>query len=316
MLEDLRGKTFLVTGATGFLGSHLADRLRQIPDSRLILLSRGPGPARRSDRETWVTASLPELDTATWHDAGLEVVDVVFHLGAFTPKSPSEADDRARVYDDNLIGTRALIESLPAPPGVFLLASTLDVYAPPGEGVVLSEDSPLGPTSLYGASKLFCERLVAGWARGAGCRHAVLRYGHVYGPGEASYRKLIPETIRQLLRGEPPVLYGDGSALRDYLYVGDAVEATLRAAATDLSGVGPVNIVRGESRSIRDVVTILAGITHFGGEVEYREGSPAGLSLRFDAGRMRASLGDWPFVPLERGLELEVDCMRGLPSRS
>jgi nucleoside-diphosphate-sugar epimerase len=245
----------------------------------------------------------------TWRAAGFGDIDLVFHLGGFTPKAASQADDVARVYEDNLIGTRALIESLPTPPGRFLYASTLDVYAAPRDGERLDEGSRLGPSGLYGASKLFCEQLVAAWARRAGCACTVLRYGHIYGPGESAYRKLIPQAIRSLLRGEPPVLHGSGRAERDYLSVEDAVEATLRAAAGP-PDPGPVNIVSGHSRPIREIVALLARLTGYEGLVESREADAPGWSFRWDPRRMRTMLGDWPLVPLEEGLRREVEAMR------
>jgi nucleoside-diphosphate-sugar epimerase len=307
--EGLRGRSILVTGAAGFIGTHLVDRLRRIPDVRLLLLGRRASAEGRPAGETWITAPLGSVTERIWRAAGFEGIDVVFHLGGFTPKATSQADDVARVYEDNLNGTRALIESLPAPPGRFLYASTLDVYAPPREGEVLDESSRLGPSGLYGASKLFCERLVEGWARRTGWGCAVLRYGHIYGPGESAYRKLIPQAIRSLLRGEPPVLHGGGQAERDYLYVGDAVEATLRAAARP-SDPGPINIVSGRSRPIREIIALLARVTGYDGPIESRGEDTPGRSLRWDPSRMRTLLGEWPLVPLEDGLRCEVEAMR------
>jgi nucleoside-diphosphate-sugar epimerase len=142
----------------------------------------------------------------------------------------------------------------------------------------------------------------------------LLRYGHIYGPGEQAYRKLIPEAIRRLLRGEPPIVYGDGSAERDYLYVGDAVEATVRAATVEPAPAGPVNIVRGESCSIRHVVETLVQITGYPGTVQYLTDRPGGYSLRFDNRKMRAVLGEWPLVTLVEGLQREVADFRNQSS--
>ena len=104
----------------------------------------------------------------------------------------------------------------------------------------------LAPQSLYAASKLFCEHLAGIVTKTGGTSYAISRYGHIFGAGEAAYRKLIPEAIRRLLAGVSPLLYGDGSAERDFLYVDDVVEATLRAAVAPVSELGPVNFVRGE----------------------------------------------------------------------
>lgn len=312
-MSPLAGKTVLVTGATGFIGRRLVERLSAGNDVRLLILTRRPDPLPWRGADI-VKSPLHRLDGGVWRDSGVSRIDIVFHLGAFTPKSVSESDRVDEVYQDNLIGTRALLESLPSPPEKIIFASTLDVYAMPPVGV-LDETSPLGPVGLYGASKLFCEEMVRAFARREGCGCAVLRYGHIFGPGEEGYDKLIPRMIRRLLRNEAPVLYGDGSAERDYLFVDDAVEATIRSALSSGNALGPVNLVRGASVPIGDVARLLAGLTGFRGEIEYLRDRPAGYSLRFDNRLMRELLGEWDFVPLEEGLKLEVESFRTLFGR-
>lgn len=309
-MKPLDGQTVLVTGATGFIGRHLVNRLRQIQNIRLVLLSRkaciAPNPY-----EIWVRSSLAQLTPKIWQDNGINQFDVVFHLGAFTPKSASEANQEDPIFQDNIYGTRALLNSFPALPKRFLFASTLDVYSPQA-GKAIDEDDRVDPAGLYGASKLFCEKLIKIHAETRGFDSAILRYGHIFGPGEEAYGKLIPLMIRRLLKGLAPALYGDGSALRDFLYVEDAVEATLRAAFSDKMNIGPVNIVRGQSITIRAVAEKLITLTGFKGEIHYHADRPAGDSLRFDNRRMKEILGEWEFMSIGEGLRHEVDAFRRL----
>lgn len=309
-MNSLSGKTVLVTGATGFIGSHLVKRLRQKRDIQLVLLSRRQIVERSTD-VTWICSSLDNLSPETWQKAGVNKIDIIFHLAAFTPKSRAEADHVAEIYRDNLIGTRTLLDSLPSRPERIVFASTIDVYAMHAVERVIDETSPAGAFGLYGASKLFCEQLVQFYAELYDCGHAILRYGHIFGPGEESYEKLIPSMIRRLLRGEPPILYGDGSAERDYLYVDDAVEATVRAAVSGKKKMGPVNIVRGASTPIREIAELLIGITEFKGQIIYLKDKPNGHSLRFNNRLMRELLEAWCFVGLEEGLKHEVDYVGG-----
>jgi len=148
-------QTILLTGATGFIGSHLLDRLRQTPAARLIVVSRNSARGPR-EGEVWIRTDLDQLTCRTFLDHGVDQVHQVFHLGAYTPKRSSDGDATDEVYRSNLIGTRALLEALPSVPRKIIFASTLDVYAQPPDGHLLTESSPLSPSSLYGASKLFC----------------------------------------------------------------------------------------------------------------------------------------------------------------
>jgi nucleoside-diphosphate-sugar epimerase len=305
--NSLRNATVVVTGGGGFIGSHLLRRLHDVPGINLVLVSRRPGRLPLAPHVTAVQADCRDLSAQTWESAGVTRVDYVFHLAAEIPKVAGAAAPGG----GNVEATEALLASLPSAPRRFVLASSVDVYAPAAGDEPLSESSPLGG-SPYGESKVLCERAVLRAAGAGGFSPAILRYGHIYGPGEEAFKKAIPETIRQILRGRAPVVYGDGGAERDFLYVEDVVEATLRAAVAEGLPAEPVNVVRGRSWPIREVVELLVRLTGFPGGIQYLTDRPAGRSLRFCNRRMRALLGDWPLVPLEEGLAREVDYFRGL----
>lgn len=308
-MKALEHKTVLVTGASGFIGSHLTRRLTDVEGIKLLLLSRQPRITDCSQGR-WFRASLSELTKAFWEREEVEAIDIVLHLGAFTPKTQNDANNVERVYWDNLAGTRNLLESLPSSPSKIVFASTLDVYAPVVEGVITEKDR-IAPAGLYGASKIFCEKFVNVWAQRNNSNCAILRYGHIFGPGEEAYKKLIPLVIRQLLAGQSPSVYGSGQARRDFLYVADAVEATLRAAGVAKS-VEPINIVSGQSSSIREVVELLVELCSSSTKVDYRLDQPDGISLSFSNKRMLNELGKWPLVSLVDGLAREVEYFRSL----
>lgn len=308
-MDDLRGQTVLVTGANGFIGRHLVERLvgEGVQVWTVVRQAREMGAARKVRQ---VVCPLERLGPDVWRQEGAPRFDVVFHLGGYTPKTGATANDLDRAFGDNIAGTRQLLASLTDTPRRVVFAGTLDVYAPCHDDNVISESSPLAPVSLYSSSKLFCEAYVSQWAVQAGSAAVVLRYGHIYGPGEEAYRKLIPETIRRLLEGISPVIYGTGNPTRDLLYVGDAVEATVRAVYSPVEHSGPINVVRGESATIRQITEMLVEISGFAGKIEYRTEMPDGRYFRFDNSKMVHELGSWPFVPLNTGLRIEFDSMR------
>jgi len=308
-MSKLEGKVILVTGANGFIGTHLVARLSKIAGVKLLLLSRQDKQSTQQD-VVWLKEELGQLTREYWQTQGISHIDYLFHLGAFIPKVSTEANRINQAVEDNILGTRVLLRSLPGKPDKLVFSSTIDVYAQPENGEVLTESSRVSPDALYGASKLFCESLISAWTREGGCDYAILRYGHIYGPGEEQYQKLIPVVIRNLLENQAPVIHGDGRALRDYLYVGDVVEATMRAALIEGS-IGPINIVRGESITLKEVVQLLMRLVGSNKGINFLQDKPNGNSLRFDNSVMTKSLGHWPMTRLEEGLVAEVEAFRG-----
>lgn len=313
-MSSLEGKVILVTGANGFIGAHLVARLSGIPGVRLLLLARQSRQTTQTTQTTqqdvtWLQADLCQLVPDYWRAQEIPSIDYVFHLAAFTPKASAEADRINQAVEANILATRALLDSLPRGTRKVIFSSTLDVYAQLDTGELLTEGSPVGPATLYGSSKLFCEHLLSTWAKQKGCEYAILRYGHIYGPGEERYEKFIPVVIRNLLANRSPVIYGDGSALRDYLYVGDAVEATMRAARTE-GNIDPLNVVRGESVTLKEVAQLLTRLVGSNKEINLLRDKPNGSSLRFDSSLMVRTLGRWPMTSLENGLSAEVGAFR------
>ncbi len=281
--------TILVTGAGGFIGRCVAARLREAGNARILLLERS-------------SVALEALDRGYWRGLRADMIDVIFHLGAYTPKDAASANLIDPIVASNVNGTAALLASLPSTPRHLLFASSLDVYKRVS-GREIDETSEVGPATLYGASKLFGEELVRSYARTTGCAYSILRLGHIFGPGEERYQRVIPSLIRAMLGGAEPQLSGDGTTERDYLYVDDAVSAIVAASMLS-ERIDPINIVRGESISILNVAKHVAALTGYEGA--FRFSGRNGDSLRFDNRAMKKTLGIHSFVPFADGLAREV----------
>jgi UDP-glucose 4-epimerase len=297
----LEGKTVVITGGKGFIGRHLLRRLVNERPRRLITVDRTDEGSASGEH---FNADLNNITSKDWADRGVDNIDLVFHLASRTPKTKNDIMAR-QIYRDNIAATCNLLSSLP-PTRRLLFASSIDVYGLTSDAII-DESTPLAPVNLYGASKVFGEEIVALWAEARGSKCSILRFGHIYGPGEEAYSKLIPYTIRTIRNGSAPVVQGDGGALRAYLFVADAVEAIIRIAENSASSVtGPINLTSEESVPIRHVVELLCSFAN-GIKPCYDSRAPNGPSFRFNTERLRSIAGVWPMIGLSEGLRREWD---------
>lgn len=230
--------------------------------------------------------------------------DLVIHAAAATPKARGYQEVDAIVHT-NVRGTHALLSSLDPSVRRVVYISTIDVYAPPVDARPLDEHASLGPSGVYAATKLLGETLVAQRCEELDIESCILRLGHLYGPGEESYEKFVPQFIKQLARGRPPTIVGDEGTLRDLLYVEDAVEAVVRGSSVPAAAGRTLNVA-GRSYSVGEVLDTLIAIFGYVGPVRRRDAGVAVGSLRFSQRAMTELLGAWPLTELETGLRREV----------
>jgi len=303
------GDVVVITGASGFVGSTVLRRMQHAGATRVIGLARAPKSGTGGQFE-WLQACLSELSTRHWDTAGVTKVDLLLHIGAYTPKAAVDRDAADEIVKSNVLGTHALLNSLPEAPKRIVFCSTLDVYADSAFAQPIHEGSATGPAGLYGASKLFGESLVRAYAERKHVEHVCLRLTHVYGPGEDQYKKLIPETIRRILAHEAPRLYGDGCERRDLLYVDDAAEAIIRAGTVAAAAGKVINVASGVSLEVAEIVDLIGKQTNYRGEIESHPRAQTPHSIQFDVSLMRRTLGSWAFVPLAEGLRREISWVR------
>jgi UDP-glucose 4-epimerase len=307
-VAGLNARHVLVTGAGGFIGRALVDRL--VAEGATVHVLTREHPIAASPAVRSIVAPLEQLTPAHWERSGVGAFDTVFHLGAFIPKTRHDADVIDANIVSNVVGTRCLLQSFATPPKRFVFASTIDVYAPMAPNTRLDEQSALAAAGLYACTKLCGERMIAAWGAQSSVQIAILRYGHVYGPGEGAYQKLIPQTIRTVLAGRNPVVYGDGSPERDCIYISDVVEATVRCAVRENVPADPVNIVSGVSHPIVDIVRHVIEAAGSAATIERVPAQGPDRSFRFDNTAMRTHLGTWPLTTLDEGLRAEVEYVR------
>ncbi|MEU9123215.1 NAD-dependent epimerase/dehydratase family protein [Streptomyces sp. NPDC048506] len=256
----------VVTGAAGFIGSHLTAALLRNGTSVVGIDRRDPATAPAALTDAAADGSplhhhvRTDLLTCALEPV-MQGADVVFHLAGIPGVRPSWGRQFSEYVHTNILATQRVMEAA-ARTAVrrVVVASSSSVYGPAG-GTPSAENALPQPVSPYAVTKLAEEQLCFAHAARADCPTSVvaLRYFTVYGPGQRS-DMFIHRTLRAALTGQPLRLYGDGQQRRDFTYVDDTVAATV-AAATAPGGSGIVNVGGGSNASLRDVVDIAQSLT-------------------------------------------------------
>jgi CDP-glucose 4,6-dehydratase len=227
-------RNVLVTGAGGFIGSGLAEQLVLRGATVVGILRDSPG--LRLLRERGIADEMdivggsitdPGLVERTVNEYG---IDTIFHLAAQTIVTIANSNPRS-TFESNIAGTWLVLEAVRQSSRVerVVCASSDKAY---GSQRVLpyTEDTPLDGAYPYDASKVCTEVLARSYAKSYGLPVAIVRAANVYGPGDPNWNRLVPGTIRSVLRGESPVIRSDGTLERDYLYLDDVVSGYLAVA--------------------------------------------------------------------------------------
>jgi UDP-glucose 4-epimerase len=305
----------LVTGGAGFIGSNLVDALVERGDEVTVVDDVSTGKRGNLDQATQDGARLMELDIRDPEavEAAVEQSrpQAIFHLAAQIDVRKSVADpaNDARI---NVEGTVNVLRAAQAH-GAQRVVNTSTGGAIYGEGQIIPapEDHPVAPESPYGLSKFCAEQYCELFTRLHGLSTVSLRYGNVYGPrqdplGEAG---VVAIFCGKLLDSERPTIFGDGGQTRDYVYVGDVVDANLRAAESQTTG--PVNIGRGAEITVLDIVQALRPHATGAFEPEHAPERPGEVRrIALDCSRARRELGWEAGTGLEDGLERTLASLR------
>ena len=303
-------KTCLVSGAAGFVGSHLCRRLLNA-GCRVIGVDCFTDYYERSLKEKNLDElknnrdfSLVEADLAAIASLNLESEGIkwIFHQAAQAGVRASWGEEFSLYTHHNVLATQRLLEwARLNQPERLVYASSSSVYGDTGKLPMHEEDLP-APMSPYGVSKLAAEHLCNLYRQNYSVPAVSLRYFTVYGPGQRP-DMAFNRFIRAIKAGEELVVYGSGEQTRDFTYIDDIVEANLAAALADGVEGRVYNIGGGSRISVNGVLELLGSLT--GMEVKVRHeavqaGDPPHTFA--DTGRAKKELGYKPRVALEEGL--------------
>lgn len=310
-MTELSNKRVLVTGADGFIGSHLVERLLDEAASVTAFCvynsngSYGWLDELGDERVDSVKLQLGDIRDARSVRRAVADVDVVFHLAALVA-IPYSYQAPESFVDTNITGTLNVLEAVRDAGGVRMVnTSTSEVYGTP-EAVPIRETHPLCGQSPYAASKIAADQLCEAYARSFDVDVVTLRPFNTYGPRQSA-RAVIPTILSQLLAGSDEVRLGSLTPRRDLTFVKDTVDGFVRMSTSDVGRGSLIQLGTGRSVSIGELFELCCQVTGVDAQVvadAERVRPPASevQVLLSDPARALETIGWQPTRTLEEGL--------------
>lgn len=300
MTESLEGRTVLITGGGGFIGSHLVDVVVEHNDVRVLDdFSSG----RRSQLPADVDVVEGDVRDPATCEAALDGVDVVFHEAAVVSVERS-VEAPTESHATNVDATLSLLEAARRTDARVVFASSAAIYGVP-ETLPITETVAKRPSSPYGLEKLSADHYCRLYHDLYDTETVALRYFNVYGPRQRKgpYSGVITTFIAQARAGGPITVEGTGEQTRDFVHVRDVVRANLLAATTDHVGEA-FNIGTGRSTSILQLAEHVRETVDPNIDIEYVDARPGDIQDSLaDVSKATEKLGYEPRVELADGIE-------------
>lgn len=305
----------VITGAAGFLGSHLVDRY--LADGHDVIgidnfITGAPANLREAHAHNHFR--FVEADVCDeWKNLGN--ADLVLHFAS--PASP--VDYAAHPIETLLVnstGTQRALDFAAQRDARFLFASTSETYGDPLEHpqreTYWGNVNPVGPRSCYDESKRFGEALTMAYVRSGSVDTRIIRIFNTYGPRmRVNDGRVVPTFVQQALSGAPLTIYGDGAQTRSFCYVDDLVEGIVRCAASDNTKSLVVNLGNPDERTIREFAEIVSAVAGVELQSIYEPLPPDDPVRRCPDISLAQNLLGWrPNVSLDNGLRRTIDFFR------
>lgn len=294
------GRTVLVTGGAGFIGSHLVDSLVSNNEVRVLdNFSTGT----RGNLNSKAELIEKDLRNKQAIKNALKDVDIVFHQAAQVSVTQS-VEQPQNSFSNNLAATLSILEQARYNNFRVVLASSCAIYGDP-EQIPITESNSKDPRSPYGLEKLTVDRYARLYHDLYDIETVALRYFNVYGPRQSGgdYSGVISIFKQQAKNGKSLTVEGDGEQTRDFVHVNDVVQANLLAAETDHVGKA-YNVGTGSAVTIRKLAEEIKDISGSGSDICHIEGREGDIKRsQADIKRIQSQMGFEPTVTLPEGLK-------------
>ena len=302
-------KRIVLSGAAGFVGSHMCDRL--ISDGYFVI-----------GLDNFLTGHQRNIEHLTGHPQFLFIrhdvtcpieipgpVDYVLHMAS--PASPKDyLEHPVETLDVGSLGTRRMLELAESKDAKFLLTSTSETYGDPSVHPQVEtywgNVNPVGPRSCYDESKRFAEALTMAWHRSRGVHTSIARIFNTYGPRmKLNDGRVVPAFLDQALRGDPITVFGDGLQTRSFCYVSDLVDGLVRLMLS--REIYPVNLGNPRETNMLEFAVLIRELTRSAAAIVHKplpEDDPR--QRRPDISKAERILGWRPVMSLEDGLQRTV----------
>jgi CDP-glucose 4,6-dehydratase len=304
----------LVTGATGFVGSYLTSRLLDVgANVTVIMRDLRPDSCFIND-DTHMECNIVKGDLLDYRLIERTLaeyeIDSVFHLAAQTVVSIANTSPYPTI-DNNIRSTLNVLEAMRVYGKVrhAVIASSDKAYGELFHRRKYVEKDAVQGVHPYDVSKSCCDLLAQTYIMTYELPIAITRCGNIYGGGDMNWSRLIPNTIRRILKGQLPVIHGSGSETRDYFYVEDCVQAYM--LLSERTAVGPYNFSTGEEMTVKKVIETLCKVMDV--PVQYDTLCNANAEIYYqwlDSTKARTNLGWLPKYSFAEGLRKTVDWYR------
>ena len=312
---SLKNKSVLVTGGAGFIGSHLVDQLIFEGPKKIVVVDNlflGKDSNLTEAKMNFPDLVIYHKDASIKNDMKTvienEGIDVVFNLAVIP--LPASLEKPAWTFRHNNeiavsmceLAREELFKTL-------IHFSSSEAYGTSISGS-MDENHPLNGTTPYAASKAACDLLVLSYCRTFNIDASIIRPFNNYGPrqNEKSYAGVIPLTIKHILKNESPVIFGDGTQTRDYLFVTDTARAAIKVYNSPNTRAKVLNIASGREISIQYLMQFIADYLGFKKPIKYTDQRPGDVKRHIANVYLAEDLiGFHPSVSFEEGLKKTIE---------